>query len=65
MVELRWVVFGPNRQLEYRTKTVVVDNWGSPLRVGEWSDWKIVPSVDGDEAAYEDVRATGGIVSAP
>jgi hypothetical protein len=65
MIEIRWVVFGPNKQLEYRMKPVVVDNWGSPRSIGEWSDWKIVPTIDGDDAAYEDLRASGGIVGAP
>lgn len=65
MIELRWVTFGRNRQLEYRTREVRVDNWGSPRSVSDWSDWKAVPSVDGDGAAYEDVRAAGGIAAAP
>lgn len=63
MLELRWVEFGPNRQLEYRV-AVAVDASGG-FCPGEWGDWKIVPTIDGDEAAYEDLRASGGIVGAP
>jgi hypothetical protein len=63
MIELRWVTFGPNRQLEYRTREFVVDNWGNIRRATEkWSDWKIAPSIDGNEAAMEDLIASGGIV---
>jgi len=36
-----------------------------PFAVSDWSDWIVVPSIEGDEAAYEDVRASGGIAAAP
>jgi len=65
MIELRWIEFGPNRQLEYRVQKRIVDNWGTMHGFGDWSDWKIVPTIDGEEAAYEDLRASGGIANAP
>ena len=66
MIELRWIQFGPNRQLEYRQRTYEKNNWGDLLSgYGPWSDWKVVPTVSGEEAAYEDLRASGGIVGAP
>ena len=58
MIELRWVEFGPNRQLEYRTLIPRVDT-NSTLYPG-WSNWKIVPTVDGEEAAFQDLQASGG-----
>lgn len=68
MIELRWVTFGPNRQLEYRTLKWRVDAGGAlnvlPAPI-EWTDWKRVPSVDGDEAAYQDIVASGGIMGSP
>lgn len=64
MLELRWVEFGPNRQLEFRTRAAKVNNWGDVRGLGDWSDWMIVPTISGDEAAYEDLRAAGGIVGA-
>ncbi len=66
MFEMRWVVFGPNRQLEYRTKLYSgrrLDAMGKTPDV--WSDWVAVPEVEGHEAAMEDLRASGGIVNAP
>jgi hypothetical protein len=58
MIELRWVEFGPNKQLEYRIlRPMGVENSG-------WSDWRIVPTVSGDEAAFEDLVAFGGIADA-
>jgi len=65
MIELRWVEFGPNRQLEYRYLTPNVDASGALCPPGEWSDWKIVPTVTGDESAMQDLIASGGIVGAP
>jgi hypothetical protein len=65
MFELRWVTFGPNRQLEYRSRETTIDNWGGVRKVGGWSHWRIVPEVDADDAAYEDLRASGGVVGAP
>lgn len=61
MIELRWVAFGPNRQLEYRVQQVAIDASGALCPGSGWSDWKIVPTVDGDEAAMEDLIASGGI----
>jgi hypothetical protein len=65
VIEIRWVTFGQNRQLEYRSRPVRVDNWGAVRGLDEWSDWKIVPSIDGNEAAMEDLIASGGIAGAP
>jgi hypothetical protein len=65
MIELRWVEFGPNRQLEYRTRAPRLNNWGDVCGLEGWSNWQIVPVIDGNEAAYEDLRASGGIVGAP
>ena len=51
MIELRWVEFGPNRQLEYRTKIYGgrrLDATGKTPDV--WSDWVVVPTISGDEA---------------
>lgn len=61
MFELRWVVFGPNRQLEYRHAVLVVDASGALCPSDQWSNWIIVPKVDGTDAAFEDVQASGGI----
>lgn len=65
MIDLRWVEFGPNRQLEYRVHMPTVDASGALCPGGEWTPWMIVPSVTGDEAAYEDLRASGGLAGAP
>lgn len=64
MIELRWVVFGPNRQLEYRVMTPSVDASGAFCPGPGWSHWKVVPKVDGDDAAREDVIASGGLPEA-
>ena len=65
MFEIRWVEFGSNRQLEYRQLKVRVDASGAitplPMPI-EWTDWVVVPIVSGDEAAIEDLIASGGIV---
>jgi hypothetical protein len=65
LVELRWVTFGRNRQLEHRFRSIRVNNWGDLIGIGEWSDWKIVETIEGEDAAWEDVRASGGIARAP
>ena len=62
MIELRWVTFGKNRQLEFRTRELCVSIWGDVQAADDWSDWMIVPNVDGNEAAYGDLSAAGGIV---
>jgi hypothetical protein len=61
MLELRWVTFGKNCQLEYRERHLVTNNWGDLRSVSDWSEWKTVPTIDGNEAAYEDLRASGGL----
>lgn len=61
MIEVRWVEFSKNRQLEYRFITPNVDASGGLCPPGEWSNWHVVPTVDADTAAYEDLRASGGI----
>ena len=66
MIELRWVEFGPNKQLEYRTKIYSgrrLDATGNAKDV--WSDWTVVPTIDGNEAALGDLIASGGIANAP
>lgn len=66
MIELRWVEFGPNKQLEYRTKIYSgrrLDATGKTPDV--WSDWAIVPTISADEAALGDLIASGGIAKAP
>ena len=62
MIELRWVVFGQNKQLEYRVITPFVDASGALCPGSEWYSWKIVPEVDADEAANDDMRASGGLI---
>lgn len=61
MFELRWVTGGPNRVLEYRSRPVTVDNWGSPRLVGKWSDWRTVPELDVNDAAMLDLVDAGGL----
>lgn len=65
MIEIRWVEFGPNKQLEYRVMTPSVDASGALCPGPGWSDWKVVPTISGDEAALEDLIASGGIADAP
>ena len=70
MIELRWVVFGPDtlgskHQLEWRVLMPSIDASGGLCPGREWSNWQIVPTIDGDEAALEDLVASGGIVGAP
>lgn len=62
MIELRFVVYGPNKQLEYRVITPSVDASGALCPGKGFCDWIVVPAVDGDEAAYEDLRASGGLL---
>jgi hypothetical protein len=65
MIELRWVEFGRNRQLEYRYLTMGVDASGALCPGNDWSDWKIVPTVTGEEAALQDLIASGGVGATP
>ena len=64
-IELRIVEFGKNRQFEYRYQLPSVDASGAFCPPGVWSDWQVAPVIDGNDAAYEDLRVTGGIVGAP
>lgn len=64
MIELRWVVFGRNRQLEYRVLMPAIDASGALCPGPGWGNWTVVPSVDGDEAALEDLIASGGLPEA-
>jgi hypothetical protein len=64
-IEIRWVKFGANRQLEYRSVVPNVDASGSLCPPGQWSNWKIVQTIEANDAAYDDVRASGGIAEAP
>ena len=60
--EMRWVEFGPNRQLEYRTRNLRINvPSGTVIGLGGWSDWQIVPKISGEEAAYGDLCISGGI----
>ena len=65
MIEFRWVVFGPNKQLEYRMLSMGIDASGALSPGKEWGDWRVVPTIDGNDAAYQDLAASGGIVDAP
>lgn len=40
IVDFRWTKGG----LEYRARKFVIDNWGDVRRLGDWSDWRAVPS---------------------
>lgn len=65
MIELRWVALGEQRLLQYRSlrpSWQVSGAWGEP---SQWSDWQDVPTVDANDVALEDLRSSGGIVSAP
>lgn len=65
MIEIRWVnITKTNRQLEFRFITPCVDASGALCPGGEWSNWQVVKSIDADEAAYEDLRASGGLAGA-
>lgn len=59
-VQMRWVVFGPNKQLEYRYAVPKLDGNGN-----EWTLWIVVPNVNGHDAAMEDLAESGGIAGAP
>jgi hypothetical protein len=61
MIELRWVTGGPNRILEYRTRPIIIDAWNDVRGIKGWSDWKVVPQIDVNESAYEDLIASGGL----
>lgn len=65
IVEIRRVTLGSNRQLEYRYRPIRIDAWGNLRGLDEWSNWMIVAEVDGDEAAMQDLIASGGIAGAP
>jgi len=60
MIELRWVIVGKNRQLQYRYR--LLDKRLFPLGEdkGVWTDWADVPEIDCNEAAWEDVRKIDG-----
>lgn len=64
MIELRWIVSGPNRALEYRWRVLAVDASGGLCPTDEWGAWTTVPTVEANEAAYEDLIASGGIFAA-
>ena len=64
-IEIRWVKFGANRQLEYRSLVPCIDASGALCAPSFWSNWQIVQTIDANDAAYEDVRASGGIAEAP
>jgi len=65
MIELRWVEFGKNKQLEYRTLEFCIDASGSLCPGTGWTDWIRVNSISGDEAAYQDLINSGGLSKAP
>ncbi len=59
MIELRWVVYGQCQQLEYRYLL------GKDRRAGEWSNWAVVPMIEGTNAQIEELRGIGGVVGVP
>ena len=65
MIELRWVEFGPNKELNYRVMMPSVDASGALCPGSQWSDWKKVPTVTGDEVSLQDLIASGGFADAP
>lgn len=67
MIEMRWVkITETGRQLEYRTKIFSGRRLDATGKTGDvWSNWTVVPTIDAIEAAYEDLRASGGIADAP
>jgi hypothetical protein len=65
MIEIRWVKIGAGRQLEYRSLVPCVNASGCLCAPSIWSRWRIVQTIQANDAAYEDVRASGGIMEAP
>ena len=68
-IEIRFVKFGhnlrsPHLQLEYRSLVLCIDASGSLCEPSYWSRWRIVQTIEAKDAAYEDVRASGGIMRA-
>jgi len=67
MIELRYIVSGEMkrvRQLEYRWLPPCTDASGGLCPGTAWSDWKVVHMITEEEAAYEDLRASGGLPEA-
>jgi hypothetical protein len=65
MFEMRWIALGRQRFLQYRFITPCVDASGAFCPGGEFTEWQTVPTIDVNEAAWEDVVASGGLANAP
>jgi hypothetical protein len=62
MIEIRKVsIRADHWQLEYRWRILATDASGALCSTDKWSDWKRVETIDADDAAYEDLRASGGL----
>jgi hypothetical protein len=64
MFEMRWVALGKQRHLQFRYVQLTVDASGA-LCLGGWVSWQDVPTIDVNDAAIEDVIASGGIAGSP
>jgi hypothetical protein len=65
MIELRWVRLGERRFLEYRSR---IPTWQASGAWGEpsvWGKWRDVDEIDVNDAAYEDLAASGGLQAMP
>lgn len=49
MIEMRWVIRGGDRQLQYRRQ---LQNLSSDGLTWHWSDWMRVPEVEHEERGY-------------
>lgn len=65
MIEMRWVALGRQRHLQYRFIQPCVDASGALCPGDKFTEWQTVPTIDVNEAAWEDVVASGGIANAP
>ena len=67
MFEMRWVALGNlgRRFLQYRFIQPCVDASGALCPGDKFTEWRDVPTIDVNEAAWEDVVASGGIANAP
>lgn len=60
MIELRWVLVGSHRLLEYRVWESRMNTSTAINPESEWSSWKGVPEVDAVAAGYEADRQCSG-----
>lgn len=61
MFEMRWVALGEQRFLQYRYAETGVDASGALCLGAGWSAWQDTPTIDVNDAAWEDVAAAGGL----